>query len=509
MYGYGYRYNNGLVVGAGGGAPFANTKSLDFDGVDDYVSTNSKIIASDITLSGWVNFNGSYSNFSAHFPMSITPSNTAVPNETIGRFYKRGTLMEIAIQCYDQTGGNFSTYSVRSFDFEGAGWQHVCWTYNVTTEHIYVYLNGIAQTWTNFGGTITTPYLTAISGRLYESDLTVGRVKPATSTGTFLGLVDEVSTYNRIVTPAEIVTLSTAPTVDLTSLSPNLWLRNGDNGSYKSPQWLIPNNENKDKVSNYSLKFDGVDDDFTSGDLSSLVDNKSKLSISFWVNLADATDINRITGKCSNPASTSKWLSVNGNITNGLNFVVSNGGLAYVEANNVLTNNTWHHIVCVFNGTQAVNVDRAKIYVDSVDETQSIIGTLPSTTYDFTLEPTNPTWYLGQVGLQLGNNELEGKLDEYAIYSDVALTDLEVNEIYNGGVPNDLSSLSVTPDLWYKMGEEATFSGGVWTVPDAVGTNDGTSNAMTIEDRVGDAPSSENNAVTINMDFVDVVPDTP
>ena len=37
MYGYGYRYNSGLVVGAGGGAPFLNTYSLDFDGVDDYV----------------------------------------------------------------------------------------------------------------------------------------------------------------------------------------------------------------------------------------------------------------------------------------------------------------------------------------------------------------------------------------------------------------------------------------------------------------------------------------
>ena len=41
------------------------------------------------------------------------------------------------------------------------------------------------------------------------------------------------------------------------------------------------------------------------------------------------------------------------------------------------------------------------------------------------------------------------------------------------------------------MGEDATFSGGVWTVPDQVGSNDGTSNAMTIEDRVGEAPNSE------------------
>ena len=44
--------------------PFTNTYSLDFDGVDDYVSTNSKIIGSNITLSGWVNFNGgSYTSF--------------------------------------------------------------------------------------------------------------------------------------------------------------------------------------------------------------------------------------------------------------------------------------------------------------------------------------------------------------------------------------------------------------------------------------------------------------
>jgi hypothetical protein len=59
------------------------------------------------------------------------------------------------------------------------------------------------------------------------------------------------------------------------------------------------------------------------------------------------------------------------------------------------------------------------------------------------------------------------------------------------------------------MGEEATFSGGVWTVPDSVGSNNGTSNAMTIEDRVSEAPGSENNALSYNMDLVDRVTDTP
>jgi len=216
-----YRGNIGVQTSA----PFANTYSLDFDGVDDYVSTNSKIIASDITLSGWVNFNGSYSNFSAHFPMSISQSNVNAPNETLGRFYKSVSKLQIAIQCNDNTGGNFSTYFVDSTSLEGAGWQHICLTYNVTTKHIYAYLNGVAQNWVKiFAASTPVPFLTAVTGRVYESHLTIGRYKPAASTGTFLGLVDEVSTYNRILTQVEITSISAAPS-DLTSLSPYGWWR--------------------------------------------------------------------------------------------------------------------------------------------------------------------------------------------------------------------------------------------------------------------------------------------
>jgi hypothetical protein len=59
------------------------------------------------------------------------------------------------------------------------------------------------------------------------------------------------------------------------------------------------------------------------------------------------------------------------------------------------------------------------------------------------------------------------------------------------------------------MGEEATFSGGVWTVPDQLGSNDGTSNGMLIDARVGESPNSENNALSFNMDLIDRVEDTP
>jgi hypothetical protein len=65
------------------------------------------------------------------------------------------------------------------------------------------------------------------------------------------------------------------------------------------------------------------------------------------------------------------------------------------------------------------------------------------------------------------------------------------------------------------MGEEATFvyganPDGTWTIPDQIGNNDGTSNNLMADStRVGSAPSSENNAVSFNMDEVDRVEDTP
>ena len=58
------------------------------------------------------------------------------------------------------------------------------------------------------------------------------------------------------------------------------------------------------------------------------------------------------------------------------------------------------------------------------------------------------------------------------------------------------------------MGENATYTT-VWNIPDEVGSNDGTSANMTIEDRVGTAPSSSNNALSFNMDLIDRVEDTP
>ena len=96
----------------------------------------------------------------------------------------------------------------------------------------------------------------------------------------------------------------------------------------------------------------------------------------------------------------------------------------------------------------------------------------------------------------------EGNIDEVSIFD----TDQSANiaTIYNSGEPTTISGAIAH----YKMGENATLLTN-WTVPDEVGTNDGTSVNMNVFDRVGEAPNSTSNSVSLNMDEVDRVTDVP
>ena len=54
--------------------------------------------------------------------------------------------------------------------------------------------------------------------------------------------------------------------------------------TYQPPQWLVPENINTDKVGNYSFNLDGTADYIDCGHVSA-IQNASKVTISFWVNL--------------------------------------------------------------------------------------------------------------------------------------------------------------------------------------------------------------------------------
>jgi len=170
----------------------------------------------------------------------------------------------------------------------------------------------------------------------------------------------------------------------------------------------------------------------------------------------------------------------------------------YTSTAGALSDGNWHHVMGTYDGTDGT--DALKIYVDGVLDntatpTSGDTGIRVSATTNLALCSLShgASWWYG------------GSLDEVALFS----TDQSANisTIYNSGQPADLPSLS--PVAWYRMGEEATFSTN-WTVPDnSANSNNGTSANMTIEDRIGDAPNSDNNAVSYNMESTDIDNDIP
>jgi len=305
----------------------------------------------------------------------------------------------------------------------------------------------------------------------------------------FSGGLDEISFFDTDQTSNLATIYNSGTPNDLSSLSPLNWYRCGENGAYKSPQWLIPNNENfiANKLSNYSFQFDGIDD-YISVTANPLTD----FTVSFWVkpNSAGASYEGILgQGTTSAQGGILRYVAWNSSSVSG---TISLFLGSWTNISGTVTNGVWTNIVLTYDST----LDELKSYNNG-----SLYTTISSP--NFSAQTTNAHSF-ERIGLRNGVNSsaFGGSIDEVALW-DSALTD--ISSIYNGGEPTTISGAIAH----WKMGDEATFSGGVWTIPDQVGSNNGTSNAMTIEDRIGDAPKSENNALSYNMDLIDRQTDTP
>lgn len=217
MYGYGYRYNSGLVVSAGGGAPFSNNSSILFDGVDDYVDVG--VISTfqstaNFSISCWLKvpslgannfFIGTYLNASNTIYGYITASGEIVFN--INNVYQRlsGTtaVNKIAVGLW---------YNI-TFVFDGSlGYPN----------GMLIYLNGVATTGTGVSNPL--PTVTSANGGLtFIGGLNAGGLR-------FNGTMDEVSFYDYSLSSAEALAIGGTIPTDLSLLStpPTNWYRNGD-----------------------------------------------------------------------------------------------------------------------------------------------------------------------------------------------------------------------------------------------------------------------------------------
>jgi hypothetical protein len=210
MYGYGYRYNSGLVVGAGGGAPFVNTYSLSFDGVDDYVSAPQPFLnsASVFSVSFWAK--------------KVLASDDVLIGDKISTFqgawvnwYTDGNVY---FTC--RTGGNITLVAALSFD---TNWHHFLCTKNGTDAKIYV--DGVLSAITPTNGTVAST-LPATCGDNFR----IGSID-ASSFGN--STIDEVALWDSVIAIGDVWDGSGAATdLSLLATPPLHWYRNGDNDTY-------------------------------------------------------------------------------------------------------------------------------------------------------------------------------------------------------------------------------------------------------------------------------------
>lgn len=180
----------------------SNTYSMDFDGVDDYITTGYSLTGSNLSLSYWVKADGTYPSFQWRAATTMRASNNSV-NQSLGAFYRVSTNLYPALQAYDSTGANYSTYTARGLgDFGALGWKHITYTYDNTTKHVYLYVDGVQQSWTIWGGTSASTDFLILQSFITYSELWIG----ATYSGAnyFGGKIDEVAVWNTKLSSAAI-----------------------------------------------------------------------------------------------------------------------------------------------------------------------------------------------------------------------------------------------------------------------------------------------------------------
>lgn len=199
-----------------GTPPFANISSLSFDGVDDYIissldgtSTGGVLPATDsdinLTISLWFKKNDTGQKGIFQWANKLTDGTPFILIQSLSNAYR--ILLD----------GN---YFVGAFISVG-DWNNFILIRDSASNIWSGYHNGVLSFTYDDGGT-------ALSNRSSAQDIYLGNGFG----GYFNGNVDEVCILNRVVTPTEIVTLSTAPTENLSSLNPLAWYRMGDGDTY-------------------------------------------------------------------------------------------------------------------------------------------------------------------------------------------------------------------------------------------------------------------------------------
>lgn len=227
----------------------------------------------------------------------------------------------------------------------------------------------------------------------------------------------------------------------------------GNRGGTFAAAPAAPAAEEETLLNTYSVSCDGTNDYVAlgTGPNTAFNDNSGDFTVSIWFNFNANVSYDTL---ISNGYQVQIYL-LSGKI---VTYLSKTAGASYfisgAATDTTFSSGTWYHLGIIRSGTSF------KYYVGG-DEDSSHTGT--GETYVSTNELHVGMW-------STSSYPFDGKVDEFGLW-DTALTAENMTDIYNGGVPTDLSSLS--PLGWWRMGDDNGGSGTNMT-DQGSGENDGT-----------------------------------
>jgi len=217
-----------------------------------------------------------------------------------------------------------------------------------------------------------------------------------------------------------------------------------------SNSWLMPTNANAEanRVSNYSLDFDGSTQYIL---IDPIIKNFStdNFTISAWVNfttLPSGTTEMKIYNELG---SSNRYISLS---TRGsqptILFRYGNQNNNYLYGTTTITTNRWYHVAVTYSTTDGI-----KLYLDTNLENTASYLALARSAHSYA--STGAYFYAGSA-----SNYLDGKIDHLAVF-DYALSTDQINYLYNSGTPvNPMAISGNAPIAYYSLGGSSTGDAG-------------------------------------------------
>jgi hypothetical protein len=220
-----------------------------------------------------------------------------------------------------------------------------------------------------------------------------------------------------------------------------------------------------------AFTFDGVDDYIDTTDINE-IEGVSRLTYSVWVlSVGSQSNYASIASKTDAAGTTGTSLSYGGPSVGSVNsyaLSLRNGSNTYAyTTSNEVVQGTWQHVVAVYDGTQSVNTDRIKIYVNGVSKPLTFSGTIP-----ITIGANSNNFTIGRDNATTGRT-VNSKLDDLRIYNR-ALSASEIKSLYSTGAAKiGVTSSATAPSGGSGLVGQWTFDGPetLWNAAGTTGTS--------------------------------------